>query len=132
MEKVFQHNKATLEINVKSVDDIDRLIGEKISGLRILVGMTRKDLANHIGVTHQQLHKYEKAINRIPVSRLVAIAKALSVDIGYFFTDATVGGDVDKPDTHKTHADLIKDFTKIKDEKQKSAIKSLIKALTGI
>lgn len=64
---------------------IDRFIGNKILHLRESKGMTRQKLADKINVTYQQLSKYEKAIDRISVSRLVLISKALSKNVSYFF-----------------------------------------------
>ena len=69
----------------KRVQDIDRYIGLRIRERRILLGLTQQQLAELIGVTYQQEHKYEKGINRITAGRLADIAQVLSVDIGYFF-----------------------------------------------
>jgi transcriptional regulator with XRE-family HTH domain len=52
---------------------------------RIMLGLTQQQMAELIGVTYQQAHKYEKGINRIASGRLYNIAQALGVDIGYFF-----------------------------------------------
>jgi transcriptional regulator with XRE-family HTH domain len=46
-------------------------------------------MAELIGVTYQQAHKYEKGINRIPAGRLSSIAQALGVEVGYFYHDVT-------------------------------------------
>ena len=69
----------------KRVQDIDRYIGLRIRERRIMLGLTQQQLAELIGVTYQQEHKYEKGINRITAGRLADIARVLSVDIGYFF-----------------------------------------------
>ena len=52
---------------------------------RIMLGLTQQQMAELIGVTYQQAHKYEKGINRIAAGRLSRIAQALGVEIGYFF-----------------------------------------------
>jgi transcriptional regulator with XRE-family HTH domain len=52
---------------------------------RIMLGLTQQQMAERIGVTYQQAHKYEKGINRIASGRLYNIAQALGVDVGYFF-----------------------------------------------
>ena len=64
---------------------IDKFIGNKILHLRESKGITRQKLADKINVTYQQLSKYEKGIDRISVSRLVLISKALSKNVSYFF-----------------------------------------------
>ena len=50
-----------------------------------MLGLTQQQMAELIGVTYQQAHKYEKGINRIAAGRLFTIAQALGVDVGYFF-----------------------------------------------
>ena len=50
-----------------------------------MLGLTQQQLADLIGVTYQQAHKYERGINRISAGRLYEIAQVLSVPIGYFF-----------------------------------------------
>jgi transcriptional regulator with XRE-family HTH domain len=52
---------------------------------RIMLGLTQQQMAELIGVTYQQAHKYEKGINRVTAGRLYHIARALCVEVGYFF-----------------------------------------------
>jgi transcriptional regulator with XRE-family HTH domain len=52
---------------------------------RIMLGLTQHQMAELIGVTYQQAHKYEKGINRVAAGRLYHIAQALGVKVGYFF-----------------------------------------------
>jgi len=56
---------------------VDIQIGERVRELRLEKGMTQTDLALRIGVSFQQMQKYETATNRISVSRLAMIAKAM-------------------------------------------------------
>ena len=65
--------------------DIDRHIGARMHQRRIMLGLTQHQLAELIGVTYQQAHKYEKGINRIAAGRLSGIAQALGVEVGYFY-----------------------------------------------
>ena len=67
------------------IQEVDKFIGGKIYSLRLAKGLSRQQLSKVIGVTHQQLQKYEKGTNRISVGRLVLIAKALSKEISYFY-----------------------------------------------
>lgn len=64
---------------------IDKIIGRKINELRIAKGLSGVQVAALIDVTHQQLRKYEKGTNRISAGRLMSIAKALGVNVNYFF-----------------------------------------------
>ena len=65
--------------------DVDRHVGARMRERRIMLGLTQQQMAELIGVTYQQAHKYEKGINRIAAGRLYNIAQALGVDVGYFF-----------------------------------------------
>jgi len=66
---------------------IDEIVGERIHILREAKGLTLKQLSQEIGVTFQQLFKYEKCINKISCGRLYLIAKALKRPVSYFFGD---------------------------------------------
>jgi transcriptional regulator with XRE-family HTH domain len=66
-------------------DDIDRQVGARIRERRLVLGQTQQQMAELIGVTYQQAHKYEKGMNRIPAGRLYRIAHALGVEVGYLF-----------------------------------------------
>src|SRR5215831_7460414 len=61
--------------------DIDRHVGGRVRERRIMLGLTQQQLADLIGVTYQQAHKYERAINRISAGRLFEIAQVLSVPV---------------------------------------------------
>ena len=65
--------------------DTDRHVGARMRERRIMLGLTQHQMAQLIGVTYQQAHKYEKGINRIAAGRLYHMAQALGVEVGYFF-----------------------------------------------
>lgn len=66
---------------------IDSHVGERIRLRRLLLGMTQTELANAIGLTLQQVQKYERGINRVSSSRLFDLSGALQVAVGYFFDE---------------------------------------------
>jgi len=68
---------------------IDVTVGARITSLRLRKGMTQTDLATAIGVSFQQVQKYERGSNRVAASRLWLIAAALDVPMTYFFDDVT-------------------------------------------
>ena len=78
----------------KSTSSIDMEIGSRVRMRRISIGMSQEKLGDMLGLTFQQVQKYEKGTNRISVSRLVDIAKILGVDIHFFF-DGIEGGKLD-------------------------------------
>ena len=63
----------------------DRMIGHRVAGMRKLRRISRRQLARDIGITAQQLAKYEAGTNRIPASRLVTIALALDCSLSQVF-----------------------------------------------
>lgn len=69
----------------KSATAMDRLIGQKIQIFRKAKGMTQTELGAFLGVTFQQVQKYESGANRVGSGRLVEIARALEVPILKFF-----------------------------------------------
>ena len=71
----------------KAPDPIDVKVGTKIRARRLLVGMTQEALAAILGITFQQIQKYEKGTNRVSASRLQNVADALHVPVWYFFPD---------------------------------------------
>ena len=65
--------------------DVDRYVGSKMRERRIMLGLTQQQMAELIGVTYQQAHKYERGINRVSAGRLHLLARALGVEPGYFY-----------------------------------------------
>ena len=72
-------------MNVKTANAIDSYVGARIRMRRQLLGMSQERLAEQIGVTFQQVQKYEKGINRIGASRLQRIADVLHTSVSFFF-----------------------------------------------
>ncbi len=66
-------------------DETDQIVGNKVREVRKSRGLTMKQLASHLGVSYQQVQKYEIGSNRIPVSRLATIAQLLGVSVGMFY-----------------------------------------------
>ena len=66
---------------------IDIHVGKRLRRRRTMLGMSQTVLGNAIGVTFQQVQKYERAANRISASRLFEISEALNVPVSFFFDD---------------------------------------------
>jgi len=64
---------------------IDKYVGNRVRMRRLMLDMSQTELADAIGITFQQVQKYEKGTNRISASRLAQIAKTLQVSISFFF-----------------------------------------------
>lgn len=68
--------------------DIEKYIGEKLRKRRKYLGLTQQELGTAIGVTGQQVYKYEAGLDRIPASRLLDLGRYLFVSLSYFYKDS--------------------------------------------
>ena len=69
----------------RSPNQIDIHIGNRLHKRRVFLEQSRQDIGEAIGVSHQQIQKYEKGINRISASRLYACAEYMDTSLDYFF-----------------------------------------------
>ena len=74
--------------NKKKPNPIDTHVGSRIRLRRNMLGMSPERLGENLGITFQQIQKYEKGTNRVGASRLQAIASILTVPVAFFFEDA--------------------------------------------
>ena len=116
-------------VNKKKADEVDRFVGEKIRERRIMLGLTQQELANGIGVTYQQAHKYEQGVNRVSAGRLFEIAKMLNTPVEFFFDG--IGGEAPKETNlrERMGLELSRHFSMIRNERHQEAIASLARAL---
>jgi transcriptional regulator with XRE-family HTH domain len=75
----------TIQMSQKSPSPIDKHIGQRVRMQRTLLGMSQERLGELLGITFQQVQKYEKGTNRISASRLHDLARVLGVDVPFFF-----------------------------------------------
>lgn len=113
--------------------EVDKFIGNRIYTLRLAQGLSRQQLAKIIGVTHQQLQKYEKGTNRISVGRLFLIARALSKDISYFYEGMADNNQETVTTQHQRMCiEVSRNFMKIENASHQNAVNTLIKSLSKI
>ena len=74
-------------------DPVDVHVGTRIRTRRLLLGMNQETLANALGLTFQQVQKYEGGANRVSASRLAQVAEILGVPVMYFFNGLETAGD---------------------------------------
>src|ERR671926_591337 len=72
----------------KSPNPVDKHVGGRVRLRRMLIGMSQEKLGEALGITFQQVQKYEKGTNRIGASRLHQIAQVLGVPISFFYEGA--------------------------------------------
>lgn len=125
----------------KEADAVDAHVGQRIRFRRIMLGHSQGDLAKALGLTFQQVQKYEKGTNRIGASRLFAIAGFLRVPVGFFFED--MHGDTHIPDlsaaepvnidfmTSKEAVKLCQAFSRIEDQNVRTNLIQMTSAIAG-
>lgn len=113
---------------------VDRHIGNRVRTRRAMLGMSQEKLAEALGLTFQQIQKYEKGTNRIGASRLLQIAGILDVSIEFFFagcTDTPRGGAAAGSAMAEVlispHGDrLVRGFLRLKDDEMRRRVADLV------
>ena len=111
--------------------DVDRHVGIRMRERRIMLGLTQQQMAELIGVTYQQAHKYEKGINRIAAGRLFTIAHALGVDVSYFFDGMDSERSFKPTPQQRMLLELARNFIGMTNRKHQEALCSLARALSA-
>jgi transcriptional regulator with XRE-family HTH domain len=111
--------------------DIDRHVGARMRERRIMLGLTQQQMAELIGVTYQQAHKYEKGINRIAAGRLYTIAHALGVDVTFFFEGMDGDREFKPTPQQRMLLELARNFISLPSRKHQEALCSLARALAS-
>jgi transcriptional regulator with XRE-family HTH domain len=115
----------------RSPNDTDLLVGRNLRKLRLDAGLTLQDLAQQIGVSHQQLQKYETGSNRLSVGMLPVIAKALGAEIMEFFEDADQPASAKKSKADKLRSECETWLRRTKSEETLRGMLRVLKALSG-
>ncbi len=109
--------------NIKTkprAEKIDIEIGKTIKKLRKLRGFSQEKIANDLGVSFQQIQKYERGVNRVSASRMYILAKILQVDINDFFIGIDDDSNVLQIDDETIK--LVSKFRRIEDPKIRNLI----------
>jgi transcriptional regulator with XRE-family HTH domain len=109
--------------------DVDRHVGARMRARRIMLGLTQHQMAELIGVTYQQAHKYEKGINRVAAGRLYRIAQALGVEVSYFYEGLQPADRFVPSPQQRILLDLARNYLNIPDPEHQKAIVALARAL---
>jgi transcriptional regulator with XRE-family HTH domain len=109
--------------------DIDRYVGARIRERRIMLGLTQQQLADLIGVTYQQAHKYERGINRVSAGRLFEVAQVLSVPVNYFFDGLEQERERTISPRERMCLELARNFAQIPNERHQEALSQLARVL---
>ncbi len=122
---------------------IDAYVGNRVRLRRLIVGMSQQRLGEALGITFQQVQKYEKGANRVCASRLLQISQVLGVPVAFFYEGALQGGDgalgadaeaafltstLNEPMTLR----LVRAFAGVEESLQRQRIVELVEAVGGV
>lgn len=126
-------------MGVKSPDKVDEEVGQRIRVLRNAKGLSQTKLAQGLGVTFQQVQKYEKGVNRVGAGRLTKIAHVLNIPVmNLLGLDEEIGttrkgsSGVDSPLqllTKPGAVALLRAYAKLKDGKMRRTVVSMIEGV---
>ena len=120
---------------------IDIHVGKKLRSKRIMLGLSQGDVGDSVGITFQQIQKYERGLNRIGASRLYDFSRFLGVDISYFYygfdkdeDSSNSFSDIESLFEHESNNKeimaMVKTYQKIEDKNIRKKILSLVKAIS--
>jgi transcriptional regulator with XRE-family HTH domain len=129
----------------KKPNPVDAHVGSRVRLRRMLLGMSQERLGESMGLTFQQVQKYEKGVNRIGAGRLLQIARILDVPIQFFFeeapqADAAAPCGMSEPDSEtfileflnsREGLELNRAFVNIVDPKVRKSVVDLVRALSS-
>jgi len=130
-------------------DSVDVHVGQRLRVRRSLLGMSQEKLAEAVGLTFQQVQKYERGVNRISAGRLFQFSKILDVPIAYFYDQ--IGSDKNQPALgmsdndqesfgggeedimqRKETIDLVRAYYSVDDPAKRKEMLRFIKTMTGV
>ena len=128
-------------------DEIDILVGRRICELRTLAGLSQTQLGESVGISFQQIQKYERGINRISASKLYLLASYLGITVSVFFDHSDLNAahneaydfqngftnfDITEPYFRsRTALTFTRNYMRIKDAAPQRALKNIILACAG-
>ena len=120
----------------RSANAVDRRLGQRVRTRRLEIGMSQERLAELLGVTFQQVQKYEKGVNRIGAGRLFEVSRILNVPVDFFYEGVSAAGEVESDGAPVMEfvssgegLQLALAFMKIKDIKVRKRMLDLVKSL---
>ena len=125
----------------KTPDPIDKHVGSRVKMRRLMLGMSQEKLGDALGLTFQQVQKYEKGTNRMGSSRLQQISNILEVPVTFLFQAAPGQPKPDGKAPSSTYVSdflatsdglaLVKAFMKIKNRNARRCIVKLVEVIAG-
>jgi transcriptional regulator with XRE-family HTH domain len=122
---------------IKSPNPVDAHVGSRVRLRRVMLAISQQKLANALGLSFQQVQKYEKGANRIGASRLEQISRFLQVPVAFFFEGASAASEEDTRSlalmndfaSSPEGIRLVQSFTEIEDADVRGRIVDLVQAI---
>ena len=130
-------------MSIKAPNPVDKYVGSRVRMRRIMLGMSQEKLGDALGLTFQQIQKYEKGTNRVGASRILQIAEVLQVPVSFLFEGGPSGsgGDGFGGTIAPTYVSdflatseglaLTRAFTRINDSKLRRSIVDLVERIAA-
>ncbi|MFZ4805863.1 MAG: helix-turn-helix domain-containing protein [Hyphomicrobiaceae bacterium] len=148
MTEEIERAVAAEERNARRPNPMDIHVGTRVRLRRILLGMSQEKLGERLGLTFQQIQKYEKGVNRIGASRLFDMSRVLGVPVQFFYDEAPLpvsvmdshpSGFSERPNdgylaeflNSREGIELNRAFVRIADPKLRRSIIELVRAMAG-
>lgn len=126
-------------MSIKAPNPVDKYVGSRVRMRRIMLGMSQEKLGEALGLTFQQVQKYEKGTNRVGASRIQQISEILQVPVSFLFEGGPSGADGSAEGTSPTYVSdflatseglaLTRAFTRITDVKLRRNIVELVEQI---
>ena len=116
-----------------TASEIDQLVGDRIRQRRILMGLTQDQLGAALGISYQQVQKYETGANRVSAGRLYLIARRLEVNPGWFFDPMATGLNglnIGDSNSSRNLIEFVRHFGRIDDDRIRSILLNLVRVLS--
>jgi transcriptional regulator with XRE-family HTH domain len=143
-ERGLEESETEERSSSRRANPVDVHVGARVRLRRMLLGMSQEKLGEHLGLTFQQIQKYEKGINRIGASRLFDLSQVLGVPVQFFYEELAVagtaaGGFAERPAESyaveflgsREGLELNKAFARITDPRVRRSIVDLVRAFAG-
>jgi transcriptional regulator with XRE-family HTH domain len=126
----MSHGERKNKAAVQEEKELDRMIGHKLLYAREKYGLTRDEVSEALGISHQQLSKYENGHNRICVSKIIMLCNKFKISLDVFLHDMIHFVNLLKVDGQNKEVEkLIHNYLAIKSLKQRKAVQIMIESL---
>lgn len=117
--------------NKEELRELDKQVGARLKARRKMLGWSLTKVADHLGISYQQVQKYELGQNRIGASRLITFSKLYEVPITHFFTGLEEASADSEVELNPEVLEVARSIQHVKSEETRRAIRGLLKTLSG-